>query len=85
MPKAKEKGEFYDAKFVAQMEKVYNRCAGLAEQGMTRQGFAKFLGVSYATYCNWREGRSNTRPGTKDLIGLYARLKDDELKKRIMA
>lgn len=75
-----EKLDHYDKQFEASLEKLFRR-TGLT----SRTSFAKFLGVSYVAYCNWRNGRyqkANDFP--KNSINAYLRLSDKELHSLVM-
>jgi DNA-binding transcriptional regulator YiaG len=70
-----QKLEHFDKPFVAKLEQLYVR-TGLSSY----TAYAEFLGVTYATLCNWRSGRyqkSNEFP--KNSIDAYLRLSDEDL------
>lgn len=46
----------------------------------TRTGFARFLGISYQGYCNWRAGRFPVDAFHKRAIEAYCLLPTKELK-----
>jgi hypothetical protein len=72
------KHEHHDPKFNKQLEELFERIGG---ETYTRTEFAEqFLGVSYATYCNWRSGRYPADDFTRKTVEAYAELSDSALK-----
>jgi DNA-binding XRE family transcriptional regulator len=73
-----EKLDHYDKQFETSLEKLFLRL------GLSRTGFAEFLGVSYVTYCNWRNGRyEKVNDFPKNSIGAYLRLSDEDLQELV--
>jgi hypothetical protein len=71
-----EKLDHFDKSFAAKLEQLYVS-TGL----VNRTSFAQFLGVSYVTYCNWRNGRhQKTNEFPKYSIDAYLRLSEKELR-----
>lgn len=75
LPTVTDRDEYFDASTVKKLEELYER----TELG-NRTHFAKFLGVHYVTYCNYRRGRNRIPEPVKQLVKQYLKMSDKELK-----
>jgi len=72
-----------DPKFNRELEDLYELCGG--EKELTRVSFAEFLGVTYASYCNWRNGRYPVNEFTRNAIEAYLLLDSADLQALVAA
>lgn len=74
-------GDYYDKELHERLDKLYDKCGG--PKSLTRTEFAKFLGVSYASYCNWRNGTTQATDSLKHSVEVHLMLSKDQLSKLV--
>lgn len=76
-----KKRKHFDKEFAANLEALFAR-SGIE----SRTDFAEFLGVSYVTYCNWRNGRyAAINDFYSNSIEAYLKLSDLQLQTLVRA